>query len=270
MSCGSELVLTLFTNDAALAAAADRAGVNRIGIDMERIGKAARQAHLATWISNHAEADLAAIRPVLGHAQLFTRCNPIHRESATEIDRLIDAGVQAIMLPFFKTVAEAERFIRLVDERAHPVLLVETAESARLIAEICRVPGVREVHVGLNDMRLSLGWPSHFHVLVSDFLVGLCGVVLGAGLKLGVGGVGRAGDNDLPVPADLVSAQIVRLGATSALVSRSFFREPMPPDLNLELQKLRAWFDQCAAQPRQWHDARRAELEACIRRVFAA
>ncbi|HSE12148.1 MAG TPA: hypothetical protein VLB69_05910, partial [Rudaea sp.] len=182
----------------------------------------------------------------------------------------IDAGVQAIMLPFFKTVAEAERFIRLVDERAHPVLLVETAESARLIAEICRIPGVREVHVGLNDMRLSLGWPSHFHVLVSDFLVGLCGVVLGAGLKLGVGGVGRAGDNDLPVPADLVSAQIVRLGATSALVSRSFFREPMPPDLNLELQKLRAWFDQCAAQPRQWHDARRAELEACIRRVFAA
>jgi hypothetical protein len=270
MSYGSELALTLFTNDPALAGAADRAGVNRIGIDMEQIGKAARQSHLATWISDHAEADLATIRPVLERATLFARCNPIHPESAAEIDRLIDAGVKAIMLPFFKTVTEAERFIRLVDERAHPVLLAETAEAAAAIADICRIPGVREVHIGLNDMRLSLGWPSHFHVLVSDFLVAVCGVILDAGIKLGVGGVGRAGDNELPIPADLVSAQIVRLHATSTLVSRSFFRAPMPADLNVELQKLRAWFDFCAARPHEWHVARRQELEACIGRVFAA
>ena len=268
MSYGSDLVLTLFTGDPALAAAADRAGVDRIGIDMERIGKAARQQHLATWISDHTETDLAAVRPALQRAQLFVRCNPIHGESAAEIDRLVEAGVQVIMLPYFKTVADAERFIRLVDQRAHPVLLVETVEAAAAIADLCRVPGVSEIHIGLNDMRLSLGWPSHFHVLVSDFLVNLCAVIRNAGHRLGVGGVGRAGDNGLPVPADLVSAQLVRLRAAATLVSRSFFRAPMPSDLHAEFHKLRAWFDECAARPDEWHAGKRRELERCIECVF--
>ena len=270
MSYGSDIVLTLFTNDPALAGAADRAGVDRVGIDMERIGKAARQQHLATWISDHAEADLAVIRPMLRRAQLFARCNPVHGESAVEIDRLVGVGVKVIMLPYFKTVADAERFIRLVDERAHPVLLVETAESAAAIADLCRIPGVSEIHIGLNDMRLSLGWPSHFHVLVSDFLANICAVIRNAGHRLGVGGVGRAGDNELPVPADLVSAQMVRLRAAATLVSRSFFRAPMPADLNAEFRQLRAWFDECAARPDEWHAGKRADLEACIQRLFPA
>ena len=268
MSYGSDIVLTLFTNDPALAGAADRAGVDRVGIDMERIGKAGRQQHLATWISDHVETDLAALEPMLQRAQLFARCNPVHPESAAEIDRLVDVGVKVIMLPFFKTVADAERFIRLVDERAQPVLLVETAESAAAITDVCRIPGVTEIHIGLNDMRLSLGWPSHFHVLVSDFLVNICAVIREAGHRLGVGGVGRVGDNDLPVPTDLVSAQMVRLRAAATLVSRSFFRAPMPGDMDAEFRKLRTWFDECAAKPDEWHVCKRRELQACIQRVF--
>jgi len=269
MSYGSDMVLTLFTDDPALAGVADRAGVDRIGIDMEQIGKADRQRHLRTWISDHAETGLVAVRPMLQRAQLFARCNPVHRESAAEIDRLVGAGVKVIMLPFFKTVADAERFIRLVDERAHPVLLVETVESATAIADLCRIPGVSEVHIGLNDMRLSLGWPSHFHVLVSDFLAHTCAVIRNAGHRLGVGGVGRAGDNELPVPADLVSAQMARLRAAATLVSRSFFRAPMPGDVNAEFRKLRSRFDEYSEKPGEWHAGKRRELEVCIRRLFA-
>ena len=269
MSYASDFVFTLFTNDAALAAGADRAGVERIGIDMEQIGKGARQGHLATWISDHAENDLAVVRPALRHAALFARCNPVHAGSRAEIDRLIGAGVRVIMLPYFKTLADAETFVRLVDERAHPVLLVETADAAAVIADLCRIDGVKEIHIGLNDMRLSLGWPSHFHVLVSDFLVGLCDVVRAAGLRLGVGGIGRAGDNDLPVPSDLVSAQLPRLGATAALISRSFFRGTQALDLDLELRRARAWLDQCAAQPPAWHATQRDALQACVDRLFA-
>jgi len=269
MSYGSEFALTLFTNDPALAAAADAAGVDRIGVDMEQIGKADRQGHLATWISDHAESDLATIRPALKHAQLFARCNPVHDDSRAEIDRLIGVGVRVIMLPYFKTVTQADRFIRLVDGRARAVLLVETAEAGRAIADLCRIPGVKEIHVGLNDMRLSLGWPSHFHVLVSEFLESICATVLDAGLRLGVGGIGRAGDNDLPVPADLVSAQMARLRATASLVSRSFFREPAPADLAAEFARLRAWLDACADQTPEWHAEQREQLRTCIARIFA-
>ena len=268
MRYGARFVLTLFTNEPTLAADADRAGVDRIGVDMERIGKGQRQGHLATWISDHAETDLARIRPVLQHAQLFTRCNPVHPELRGEIDRLIAAGVRVIMLPYFKSAHDAETFVRLVDRRAHPVLLVETAEAAAVIGDLCRIDGVSEIHVGLNDMRLSLGWPSHFHVLVSEFLERICDCVLGAGHRLGVGGVGRAHDNDLPVPADLVIAQIVRLRAGASLVSRSFFRAPAPDDLVAEFARLRAFLDECAAQPPAWHAAQREALRACIARLF--
>jgi 2-keto-3-deoxy-L-rhamnonate aldolase RhmA len=270
LSYGTDFVLTLFTKDPVLAAAADRAGVDRIGVDMEQIGKGARQGHLATWISDHAESDLAGIRPVLERAQLFARCNPVHAGSAAEIDRLVDAGVRVIMLPYFKTTAAAETFVRLVDARAHPVLLVETADAAAVIDDLCRIPGVSEIHIGLNDMRLSLGWPSHFHVLVSEFLERICDAILTAGHRLGVGGLGRAGDNDLPVPADLVSAQIARLRATAALVSRSFFREPVPPDLDAEFRKLRAWLGECATKSPEWHTVQRGELRACIGRLFGS
>ena len=57
-----ELVLTLWTSDPALAARADAAGVERVGVDMERLGKRARQRGLGTWISPHTEDDLAKVQ----------------------------------------------------------------------------------------------------------------------------------------------------------------------------------------------------------------
>lgn len=269
MSYGSNFALTLFTNDPALAARADRAGVDRIGVDIERLGKPVRQGHLATWISDHVEGDLARLAPALNDAALFARCNPLHDGTGDEVDRLLALGVNVIMLPYFTSVAEADSFIRVVDGRAYPVLLVETAAAAARIDELCRIDGVREIHVGLNDMRLSLGWPSHFHVLASRMLRGLCDAVLNAGIRLGIGGLGRAGDDGLPVPADLVAAQLARLGATAALISRAFFREPVA-DLTLEIGRVRRLLDDCAAQPPAWHEQRHAELEACIARLFPA
>src|SRR5687768_18349093 len=72
------VVLTLWTGDPRLAARADAAGVDRIGVDLERLGKAERQRGLGTWISAHAEADLAALAPALTRAALFARVNPIN------------------------------------------------------------------------------------------------------------------------------------------------------------------------------------------------
>ncbi len=70
-------VLTAITNDPGLAARADAAGVDRVGIDIERLNKSARQGHLAhARISNHRLADLADLAPVLRRAALFARLNP--------------------------------------------------------------------------------------------------------------------------------------------------------------------------------------------------
>lgn len=268
MSYGSTFVLTLFTASPVLARLADAAGVDRIGIDLETLGKRSRQGHTQTWISDHKMEDLAAIGSSLSRAKLFARCNPIHKDSKWEIDRLIACGATVIMLPYFKTGAEVEQFLLLLDNRAYPVLLVETVEAAAIIPELCRIPGVREIHFGLNDLRLSLGWPSHFHVLTSDLLARLASEVLSADLKLGIGGLGRSGDNRLPIPADLVAAQMPRLHATAALIARSFFQTSPPENLHGEIQRLRASLDTFAAMPAEWLAHKRAELASLAQQRF--
>lgn len=268
MSYGSEFVLTLFTANPTLARSADAAGIDRIGIDLERIGKQARQGHVHSWISDHEIHELAAIGSSLNHARLFARCNPIHNNSKQEIDQLVACGAEVVMLPYFKTWTEAELFLRLLDNRAQPVLLVETAEATAIVPELCRIPGACEIHFGLNDLRLSLGLPSHFHVLASDLLACLSSEVLSAGLRLGVGGLGKIGDEHLPIPPELVAAQMPRLGATASLVARSLSSHTLPQDLCGELDNLRSKLDAFSSMPSEWHEQKRAELAALADQRF--
>jgi hypothetical protein len=233
------VVLTLWTADPAVAGLADRAGVDRVGVDLERLGKAARQAGLGTWISPHTEADLAGIRDQLTTARLFARINPVHAGSAREIDAVIALGAQVLMLPMVATAAEAARFVDLVGGRATTVLLVERAQAVVAIGDLLRVDGVDEVHVGLNDLALSLGLPNRWLALDGDMITGVGAQVRDAGLRFGVGGIGLAGDRALPIPSDLVYAALARTGATAALLSRSFMQPAVLDRLDDEIARAR-------------------------------
>lgn len=235
MSYGDDFILTLFTNDVELARRADEAGVNRIGLDLEKIGKAERQRHLRTWLSDHEEHQLPALRQTLKKAQLFARTNPIHSGLREEIDRLIQGGVEVLMLPMFKTTQEAGTFIELVAGRAKVSLLLETAAAAARIQEITKLQGIDEIHIGLNDLYLSLGLKNHFELLASRLMDFLSEVVVEAGIPFGFGGIGRVGDGRLPIPSDLVYAQYPRLRADRALVSRVFVT-PDYTNLNLKYE----------------------------------
>lgn len=223
MSYGNDFVLTLFTNDADLAQAGNDAGINRIGLDLEKIGKEHRQDSSKAWVSNHEIHEIQAIRDKLTCAALFARTNPIHDGSRDEINCLIDQGVNVLMLPMFHTVKEAATFIDLVNGRALVSLLVETAASAIRLHEIIKLPGIDEIHIGLNDMHLDMKLSNHFEVLTSGFVDMLSDIVLTAGIPFGFAGIGRVDDGRLPIPGDLIYAQYPRLGATRALVARSFY-----------------------------------------------
>lgn len=229
MSYGSDFVLTLFTNDTDLAKAANDAGINRIGLDLEKIGKEHRQDASKAWISNHQMHELQAIRDQLTQAALFCRTNPIHAGSRDEIDYLIDQGVAVLMLPMFRTVKEAATFIELVDGRAFVSLLVETAAAAMRLKEIVKLPGIGEIHFGLNDMYLDMKLSNHFEVLTSGLLEMLSDIALTAEIPFGFAGIGRVNDSRLPISSDLIYAQYPRLGATRALVARVFYT----PDFRL-------------------------------------
>ena len=126
------------------------------------------------------------------------------------------------MLPMVATAAEAGRFVELVRGRARVVLLVETAAALAAVADLAAVPGVDEIHVGLNDLALSLGLASRWQVLAGDRLLDAARAVHAAGRRFGFGGIGGVLDDALPIPADLIYAEYARVGATAALVARAF------------------------------------------------
>jgi len=252
---GDDFRLTLLTDDPAVAAIADSSGVDRIGIDLERLGKAERQSGFDTRLSNHRVEDLPAIAGSLARAELFVRINPINAETAGEVEAVLGAGAQVVMLPYFRTAGEVETFVRLIDGRARTMILLETASAVARIREILEVPGVSEVMVGLNDLRLELGVQNHFEVLASPLLEAIANEVTKANLPFSVGGVARPDDCELPVAPDLVLAQFPRLGATGAWISRSFLQNL--PDLRDFAQGVKAIRQRLT----QWGSASPAALE---------
>jgi hypothetical protein len=252
MSYGNDFVLTLFTNDSELASRADAAGINRIGLDLEMLGKAERQQHLNTWISDHKEEQLLALRQTLKKAKLFVRTNPPHPGLRDEVDRYIEVGAEVLMLPMFRTAEEAADFISYVDGRAEVSLLIETAAAAVRIDDIVRLKGIDEIHIGLNDLHLDLGLKSHFELLRYQFMNTLSDIVHSAGLPFGFGGIGRVKDDRLPIPSDLIYAQYPRLRADRALVSRVFTSPDYTClDLTREVAAFRNRMDEWYERPQQ-------------------
>lgn len=220
------LTLMYITNNPVTAKIAQKAGVDRIWIDMEYIGKGERQGGMDTVQNHHTIEDIKAIRPVISTAELLVRVNPLHKEtkeycsSQEEINSTIMAGADVVMLPMFKTAKEVERFIDYVDERAKVQLLVETAEAVNNIDEILKVPGIDEIHIGLNDLHLAYKKTFMFELICDDTISTLCKKISAAGIKYGFGGIARVGYGMLP--AEYIIAEHYHLGSTAAILSRGF------------------------------------------------
>ena len=220
------LKLMYITNRPEIAQIAETAGVDRIFVDMEYIGKTERQGGMDTVQSHHTVEDVARIRGAIGKAELMVRCNPIHRatseysSSAEEIDGIVKNGADIIMLPYFKSATEVKTFIDLVGGRARTLPLVETPEAVESIEEILDLPGVDEIYIGLNDLSLGYHKKFMFELLADGTVERLCFKFRQKGIPYGFGGIASVGKGLLP--AEKVIREHYRLGSTSAILSRSF------------------------------------------------
>lgn len=214
------LKLMYITNNPAIARIAQDAGVDRVWIDLEYLGKEERQAGLNTVKSNHSLSDISLVRTVLKESELLVRVNPIHEGSKTEIESVIYAGADVIMLPMFKTKREVEEFIQYVDNRAKVLLLLETKEAAENANQILDTAGIDEVHIGLNDLHLAYKKKFMFELLIDGTVEYLSKIILDKGCIFGFGGIARIGYG--AVPAEHIITEHYRLGSTLAILSRSF------------------------------------------------
>lgn len=220
------LKLMYITNKPWVAKIAEEAGVDWIFLDMEFIGKDARQGGLDTVQNHHTVKDVANIKAAVKKAKVLVRVNPIHDAlpnypfSKDEIDATINAGADIVMLPFFKTVEEVKQFISYVDGRAKTLLLIETVEAANLVDEILEVPGIDMIHLGLNDMHLELGMKFMFELLANGTVEKLGNKIKAKGIPFGFGGIATLDGGALP--GSMVLKEHVRLGSSMVIVSRSF------------------------------------------------
>lgn len=220
------LTLMYITNNPVTAQIAQKAGVDRIWIDMEYIGKDKRQGGMDTVKNHHTINDIKKLRPIVTNAELMVRVNPLHTATAdycsseNEINQAIEAGADIIILPMFRTADDVKKFVSYVDGRAKVQLLVETAEATANIDSILEVPGIDEVHIGLNDLHLAMHKTFMFELICDDTVSNLCNKIKEKGIKYGFGGIARVGYGMLP--AEHIIAEHYHLGSTAAILSRGF------------------------------------------------
>ncbi len=238
--------LMYITVDPQVAAAAQAAGVDWIFVDMEYIGKADRQGGMDTVQSHHTVEDIRRLRPVLHSSKLLVRCNPIHEGTEAEIDAIVEAGADIIMLPFFRNARQVVRFLKAVRGRAKTMLLLETPEAVENMDEILSLPGIDLCHIGLNDLHLGYHKTFLFEMLTDGTVEYICQRLRAADIPYGFGGMARPGVGMLP--AEKILGEHFRLGSGMVILSRAFYdqRTPRPE------AEMRQYFLDAVADVRAW------------------
>lgn len=220
------LKLMYITNRPEIAQIAESAGVDRIFVDLEYIGKSARQGGMDTVQSHHTAEDVKKIADAVMKAEVLARVNPIHERqgkqisSEEEIGEVIENGAEIVMLPYFKTEKEVYRFLKAVNGKAKTMLLIETPEAVENIDKILALDGIDEVFIGLNDLSIGYGRKFMFELLADGTVDRLCRKFKDKNLPFGFGGIASLGKGLLP--SENVLIEHYRLGSSCVILSRSF------------------------------------------------
>lgn len=214
------LKLMYITNDLGVALVAQKYGVERVWIDLETLGKEERQKGLDAVKSHHTVNDIRMIKPHLTTSEMLVRVNHWHEGSENEIEDVIEAGADMIMLPYWKTAEEVRRFTDAVHGRCQTTLLLETKEAVDCIDEVLAMGGFDEIHIGLNDLHLCYNLDFMFELLTNGTVESLCQKFKAAEIPYGFGGIAKIGYG--VVPAEMIILEHYRLGSTRAILSRSF------------------------------------------------
>ena len=217
--------LMIIENDVEKIKIYDQLGVDRIFIDLEKLGKEERQKGLNTVKSNHSFEDIVKAKKVVKNSKLLVRINPLNQNSNDEVDKAIDCGADIIMLPYFRTSTEVENFINIINGRVRTSLLLESAQAFIRIENILKVEGIDEIHIGLNDLHLDLGLNFMLELYDSPYLELISKLIKERGISFGIGGVAPMNLGD--VPGKYVLNEGRRIGSERVILSRAFPKDDL-------------------------------------------
>lgn len=260
------------TSDPAIAEFAVRGGADWVMVDLEKHGKDARQGHLDTVKSYHSIGDIPSVRKRVPMGRLLVRTDPVHPGLHAQVEKVIRAGADAVMLPFFRQPEEVSEFSAMVDGRAKIILLAETAECVDILPECCGIPGVDRVHIGLNDLSIDTGRRFMFELLTDGTVERMARNLQSLGMPFGIGGLARVGEGLLP--AELILALHAQYGSDGAILSRTFHRNAKTVgeiesqmDFANEVTKLREAYSAALRLGKDEHSIIRAEISMRIAEI---
>lgn len=263
------------TNNPEIALVAEKHGINRIWIDLETHGKEERQKNMNTVKSKHKVEDIGVIKQLLTKAEILVRVNPWNENSWKEIDSVVKAGADIIMLPMWTCVEEVQNFLDAVGGRTKTTLLLETKEAVECINTVIQLPGIDEIHVGLNDLHLSFGMTFMFELLSNGTVEMLCNRFKAAGIPYGFGGIAKIGEGMLP--AEKIVLEHYRLGSTRAILSRTFCNnaeidniDEIDRVLDINMKVLREFEEYAANVGQSVYQANKVEVVECVNKVVSA
>jgi hypothetical protein len=261
-----DMELCLITDQTDFAREAEEAGVDRIMIDLEQNGKAHRQKGRHLFIAEHRIEAVLRLKAALNYSSLVVRVNSLTAASGEEIEAVLDGGADCIMLPYFHAIDEVREFLALVRARAKTILLFETKSAIEILPLVIKERGFNEVHIGLNDLSISMGHQVIFEPLVSGLIESLSTLVRNEGIPFGFGGIARLPGTGLPVNAERILAEQVRLGASVGWLGRTFRGkmeyDRLPDELAYEIKQLREAIKKWSSSPEQAFALNRQALAA--------
>lgn len=223
-------------------------------VDLETLGKQKRQGHLKTWKSRHSIAHVNAIREACPDTRLLVRIDPLNINTKEQVESVIERGANSIMLPMFHDIDEVKAVLGFINGRAQLVPLFETFSSLEILQEATELCGIKDLHFGLNDLSLDLGYSFLFEVISNGILEESCSFLRESGISFGIGGIARSQEG--VISPEYLLGEHVRLGSTRVILSQTFHRNPkdlnaMTDDMNFseelnKLKKIYSHFSRCS------------------------
>jgi hypothetical protein len=248
----------LFAVDPAFIERAVAAGINGIIVDCEHIGKVDRQAGADTEINYHTVADVRRVRACT-NAHVICRINRHGPTTADEIEQVIAAGADEILLPMVQTPLEVELVLDQVRGRCNVGILVETIPALAVVAELARLP-LSRVYLGLNDLGIARQTPNIFTAVADGTLEY---VRQHFRVPFGFGGV-TLPERGYPIPCRLLMGELARLRCKFSFLRRSFWADTHGRDLRVEVPRMRAALTAAFERPVSVAAYERAALYAAI------
>lgn len=211
------------TNNIEEARIIESCGIQQILVDIENIGKSERQSGTNAVINFHNITDVSNLKNAGIKAKIICRINSFHSGSFAEIDEVINAKADFIMIPMINNINHYNKMTDFIGDRIEIIPLIETPYSVFKINDILKCSNINQIHFGLNDLCLALGTKNIFEILLSPVFSFALEFVNEHVKLIGIGGIGNPLEQQKVDPSLIL--QLHKLfGSKSVILSRSFFK----------------------------------------------